>query len=348
MFKFVHPSILVFLAVAVVLLGWYVYTEFRRHRQMQAFGNLSLLNSLMPARSLFRQRLKFALCWLALVALVLLAARMQLAAHAKVSGKNLNVELVAVVDVSNSMLCADEVPSRLDKAKLIINTFMESTDGIKLGLVEFAGTAVTRMPLTTDYSTAKMFVNSMSTTDVSSQGTALGAAIRQAQRCFSGSEGVTKCMLVLTDAENHEDDAVVTANVVNRDKNIIINVVGIGSKEGGNIAYGDSVLIDAQGNVVLTKLDEDMAMKVATAGKGIYFSAASPDAIVKKLISQFEKESKSSSETTSAAVTYVDNFEIFAWIAFALLLLDALIMERKNRLADKVAAFFHRKKSVKE
>lgn len=348
MVKAAYPLILVFLAVAVALLFWYVYAEIKRNKQMKEFGNMKLLSTLMPTRSLLRQRLKFGLGWMALVAVILVAARLQFATNAKLSGKHLNVELVAVVDVSNSMLCSDDAPSRLDKAKVIINTFLENTDNIKLGLVEFAGTSVTRMPLTTDYGTAKMFVNSMSTSDISSQGTAVGAAIRQAQRCFSNTEGVTKCILLLTDAENHEDDAVATAEIVNRDKHILINVVGIGSKEGGNIQVGDSILHDAEGMPVLTKLDETIAKNIANAGKGVYFDASSPSDIVAKLFDQFQKAAEKEGVSKSSAISYVDKFEIFAWIAFFCLLIDALLMERKNHLVIRTKEFFGRFKKKGE
>ncbi len=344
MFKFVYPIVLVVLVLAVVLLALFIFFEFRRTKQMKAFGNIKLLSTLMPTRSLLRQRLKFGLCWVALVALVLAVARIQMAGNSSDPIRNLNVEMVAVVDVSNSMLCEDETPSRLERAKMVLNAFLESSDNLKLGLVEFAGTAVTRMPLTADKGSAKLFVNSMATTDISAQGTAIGAAMRQAQRCFSNTEGVVRCMLLITDAENHEDDAISTAEVVNREGKMLVNVVGIGTAEGGNIMLADTTLNDAEGKPVVTKFNEKMAQDIAKAGKGIYLTAASPNEVVDKVMAQMSKIASSTSQTsTTASITYVDKFELFAWIAFILLLIDAVLMERRNHLMDRLKQFFGKK-----
>ncbi|MCQ2208307.1 MAG: VWA domain-containing protein [Paludibacteraceae bacterium] len=343
MVKFEHPLVLLFLIAAVGLLLWFIFSEFRRNKQMKAFGNIKLLATLMPTRSLLRQRLKFALAWIAFVALIMVVARIQFAGNSTAEGTKLNVEMVAVVDVSNSMLCTDETPSRLEKAKIILNAFIDNSEHTKMGLVEFAGTSVTRMPITSDLGSAKMFVNSMSTEDVSVQGTAIGVALRQAQRCFSKEEGVARCILLFTDAENHEDDAVATAEAVNREVDVVVNVVGLGSREGATIPLGDSLLINLDGDTVITRFDENMAKNVAKSGKGIYMDGSSPADIVDKVMSQLEKKAKSSTKVSSSAVTYTDKFQIFAFVAFFCLLVDVLLMERKNRLMERLRGLFQKK-----
>ena len=336
MFKFAYPIVLLLLIVAVGLLVWYVYNEFRRNRQMKAFGNMKLLSGMMPTRSLFRQRIKFGLSWLALVSLILVTARIQLAGNSNAAGTRMNAEMVAVVDVSNLMLCTDETPSRLEKAKMILNAFLDNSENTKMGLVVFAGTSVTRMPITSDLGSAKMFVNSLSTEDVSVQGTAIGAALRQAQRSFSKDEGIARCILLLTDAENHEDDAIATAGAVNRDGHVYVNVVGLGSREGSTISIGDTLLRSAEGDTVVSKFDEELAKNVAKAGKGFYVTGKSPAAVVDKVLSQLKTEAAKASKVSSSAVTYTDKFGIFACVAFFCLLIDAVLMERKNRLWERV------------
>ena len=345
MFKFVNPIFLLGLVAAIVLLGWFLYNEFRRNRQMKAFGSMKVLSGLMPTRSLFRQRLKFALSWIALVALSLVAARIQFAGNTTAQGTKLNVEMVAVVDVSNSMLCTDESPSRLEKAKMILNAFLDNSENTKLGLVAFAGTSVTRMPITSDLGSAKMFVNSLSTEDVSVQGTAIGAALRQAQRCFSKDEGVARCILLLTDAENHEDDAVATAEAVNRDGHMLVDVVGLGSKQGSTIVVGDSLLISAEGDTVISRFDENLAKSVAKAGKGLFIAGTSPAKVVKQVMAQLDKEAGNASQVSKSAVSYTDKFFVFFFVAFVCLLADIVILERKSRFIDFLSGLF-KKKSV--
>lgn len=348
MFKFVHPIVLFFLIAAFVILACYIFFEYRRKKQMEAFGNLNLLFKLMPTRSLLRQRVKFGLVWIALIALIFVTARTQFAKRGKADAKTLNVEMVAVVDVSNSMLCTDVAPSRLENAKAILNSFIDNSDNVKFGLVEFAGTSVTRMPLTSDMGSAKMFVNSMSPTDISAQGTAIGAALRQAQKCFSKNDGVVRCILLLTDAENHEDDAVATAEVVHKDVPALIDVIGIGSPDGANIILADTVLKDENGQDVVTKFDEQSAKDIAKVGEGFYMGTESPTDINETIKKQLREVASSKSvDSSSASLTFTDVFEYFAWIAFFCLLFDAVIMERKNHLKDKIQNFISKIHSKK-
>ena len=277
----------------------------------------------------------------------MVVARIQFAGSSNAAGTNLNIEMVAVVDVSNSMLCTDESPSRLEKAKIILNAFLDNSENTKLGLVEFAGTSVTRMPITSDLGSAKMFINSMATEDVSVQGTAIGAALRQAQRCFSKEEGIARCILLLTDAENHEDDAVATAAAVNREGHILVNVVGLGSREGATITVGDSLLLNIDGDTVVSRFDENIAKNVASEGKGIYVSGASPAEVVDKVMAQLNGEAKSVSQVSTTNITYTDKFGIFAVIAFICLLADAVIMERKTRIVEILREKFQKKSGDK-
>ena len=338
MFKVANPIFLVFLIVAVLILLMFLYGEYRKKRQMEKFGNIQLLSVLMPTRSLFRQRIKFFLIWFSFIALILVTSRLQFAHGSAGTSKKQNVEVVAVVDVSNSMLCTDVAPSRLELAKQTVALFVDESDNAKLGLVEFAGLPVTKMPMTSDYGSAKMFINSMSPEDISTQGTAIGAALRQAQKAFSKDDGVARSIVLITDAENHEDDAVATAKEISKD-GIQINVVGLGSPEGALVKLdNDSILHDSKGAPVLSKLDTKMAKEIAEAGNGAFIETNTSDAAVQSINNELKKLSDGTVDSKSFA-SFSDQFETFAWIAFVLLLLDLLIMERKNKFFDKLNLF---------
>lgn len=345
MFKIANPYFLYFFILAALILGAYILLEFHRKKQWQNFGNIELLNTLMPARSVARQRVKFALVFLSLVFVILTAARLQYASGGLTNGEKRNVEVVAVVDVSNSMLCTDIAPSRLDRAKACLSQFIDESDNSKFSLIEFAGLAVTKMPLTGDYGSAKMFVNSMSPSDISTQGTAIGQALIQAQRCFSKEENVGKSIILITDAENHEDDAVATAKKL-AESGIQINVVGVGSPEGAILQMGDSILKDQNGAPVITKLDENMGTNIAKEGNGTYIRCTNTDDAVKALKEEVDKVASGNVDAKTNAV-FSDQFETFAMLAFILLLVDALLMERKNHLLDKLNLFSGLKKEKK-
>lgn len=336
MFKIVNTYILyIFLPIAILLLVLFIYGEYKRNIQWKKFGDIKLLETLMPARSLFRQRLKFALQWMALLALILVASRIQYSFGGGGIGKRLNVELVAVVDVSNSMLCDDETPTRLDKAKRVLSAFLENSDNAKFGLVEFAGVPVTKMPLTSDFTSSKMFINSLDPADVSTQGTAIGAALRQAQKCFSKEESVARSILLITDAENHEDDAVATAQDIVKNSKIQINVIGVGTSRGALLKLGDTTLIDTNGQPVVTKLNEQAAKAIADVADGIYVQGGSPAEMISAVNDQIKKVAEGTADSKINAV-FSDQFETFAWIAFILLMLNCIIMERKNHLLQKL------------
>lgn len=317
-----------------------------KKKQMQKFGNIQVLKNLMPTRSLFRQRLKFVLAFLSLCLLILAAARLQFANGKLSGGDRRNVEVVAVVDVSNSMLCNDVAPTRLDRAKALITQMIDNSPSSKLGIVEFAGLSVTKMPLTSDYGSAKMFINSMSVNDISTQGTAIGMALVQAQRCFSKEDNIGRVILLITDAENHEDDAVKTAEEIAK-SGIQVLVVGVGSEQGALLQIGDSLLKDNNGAPVITKLDIKTAEEVAKVGKGKFFKLTNIDDTVKHIVEEIEKISTGNVDAKSNAV-FSDQFETFAFWAFILLLIEYLIMERKNHMLEKLNLLGGLKKSDKE
>jgi Ca-activated chloride channel family protein len=239
------------------------------------------------------------------------------------------------------MLAEDIQPNRLTRAKQALTRLIDNLDNDKIGLIVFAGDAYTQIPITTDYISAKMFLSTISPEMVPKQGTAIGAAIDLGTRSFSPGEGKSKAMIIITDGENHEDDPVEKASEAS-EKGIIIHTIGIGSTEGVPVPVMVSgrkdFLKDRDGNTVITKLNEEILKKTAVSANGIYIRASNTNIGLDEIFNEIKKMKKE--ELESAMYTeYNDQFQIFAAIALFLLIIDFIIMERKNRKLAKIKLF---------
>ena len=255
------------------------------------------------------------------------------------------IEVMVAVDVSNSMNASStENPqdvSRLQRAKMILQKLIDRLDNNKVGLIVFAGNAYMQMPMTSDAASAKLFLNGISTNMAPTQGTAIGAAINLALNGFSQSKTAQKAIIIITDGENFEDDAVEAAKQAAK-LGVQVNVIGVGSTTGAPIPVDGGYLTDDEGNPVTTYLNEKMAQEIADAGKGVYISGTAADA-VSTLQETLDKLSKSD----LAAVTYTqhdEQFPVFATIALLLLLGLLLLLERKNPWLKKYNFFTKEKK----
>ena len=242
------------------------------------------------------------------------------------------VEVMIALDVSNSMNAAsdDNVQgiSRLQRSKLVLEKLIDQLAGNKVGLVVFAGNAYMQMPLTADAQSAKMFLNGISTDMVPTQGTAIGAAVNMARRSFSKNPHTQKSIIVITDGENFEDDAIAAAKDAHKDR-IQVNVVGIGSTTGSPIPMENGqYLTDDEGKQVNTKLNEEVAQKIAQAGEGAYVNGSSSEAV-----SDLHESLKKLSKSDLGSYTYTkqdEQFPVFAWIALLLIIAELLVIDRKN------------------
>ena len=208
------------------------------------------------------------------------------------------------------------------------------------GLVVFAGDAYTQLPITSDFVSAKMFLNTINPNMVPTQGTAIGRAISTAMNSFTPNEGVDKAIIVITDAENHEDDAVQMAKAA-AEKNIKVDVIGIGSLEGVPIPTGNSennFIKDRDGNVVISKLNESLGQEIAKAGTGIYVRADNTNSALRALTSEVKKIKKADIESKVYS-QYDEQFQGLAWIALLLLIVDVFIVDRKNSWLKKITFF---------
>ena len=331
MFSFGNPNALYLLLLIPLVLAIFVLARRTRQKKLKQYGNIEVLRTLMPDVSAYKPWIKISVMMFALLIIVIMIARPR-AGSKEETVKVRGIEVMVALDVSNSMLASSsDSPSgvsRLQKSKLMLEKLINKLGDDKVGLIVFAGNAYTQLPITSDFISAKMFLSSISTEMVPTQGTAIGAAIKLAMNSFTPNENSQKAIIIITDGENHEDDAIGMAKDA-QEKGIQVNVIGIGSPKGAPIPLGrpGEFLKDDNGQVVTTYLNEQMAQDIAKAGKGTYVSASDNDA-VDVVDDQLKTLAKSDIEKTVYSKHY-EQFPIFAWIALVVLIVEIFILDRK-------------------
>ncbi len=333
MFQFSHPEYLYALALIPVFVVLFVWTMFARKRNLQRFGDVELVNRLMPDASKKKPVLKFVLLMIAYSFVVIGVAGPKFGTKLQET-KRKGAEIIIALDVSNSMMAEDIQPNRLERAKQAVSRLIDRLGENKIGLIVFAGEAYTQLPITSDYVSAKMFLSTISPEIVPVQGTAIGTAINLAVNSFSPTSEAGKAIIVITDGENHEDDPVRAAEEAVK-KGINVYTIGVGSTQGTPIPVKTTsgqrdFQKDRSGNTVMTKLDEKTLQEVAMAGKGIYVRATTANMGLNNVYDEINKLEK----TEYDAKIYTDFAEMFQWpfgVALAFLLVELLISNRKNR-----------------
>ena len=265
----------------------YAVLRAMRNRRVRKFGQQELVEALMPSRSSSKGWVRIVLLSLAFVCLVIGMARPQIGAKLA-KRETRGAEIMICLDVSNSMLARDYSPDRLSRAKLAISRLVDKLQGDRIGLIVFAGSSFVQLPITTDYVSAKMFLGGISTESVPVQGTAIGDAIRTAARSFSIQSEKSRAIIVITDGENHEDDALQAAEEVSQ-TGIRIYTIGVGSAHGQPIPMGGDLLKDKDGNIVVTRLDEGTLSRIASVGGGAYIHAGNEEFGLNPIIDDLRK-----------------------------------------------------------
>ncbi|MFT4071303.1 MAG: VWA domain-containing protein [Dysgonamonadaceae bacterium] len=339
MFKFGNPEYLYLLLGLPVLVLIYIFLNIRKRQTVKKLGDLGLIKQMMPEMSLKRSYLKFWLIFAILTFGILMIARPQFGTKAdKVNKKG--IELVIAIDVSNSMLARDVTPSRLAKAKQMLSKIIDERNNDKVAIIVFAGEAYVQLPLTTDAQSAKLFLETIDPSLVPVQGTAIGSAISLGISSFSSDKDIDKAMVVITDGENLEGDAVEAAKQA-RSAGIHVNVIGIGSTGGTPIpvsANSNEMRKDNQGNTVISKLDEATCKSIAEAGKGLYAHADNTNSALKAIQEQLDKLRKKEMDGVAYS-DYDEKFQFFAWIVLILLLVEVCVFDKKNRLFRNIHLF---------
>lgn len=339
--SFAYPQYLLLLLLlpCIVLLFW--LWQKARARKVSKMGKEEVVNQLMPEVSVYKPWVLLVLQLLLVAVIVVMIARPRGAAGTQ-TGTVHGIEVMVALDISNSMNAPvnpdEEGVSRLQRAKLLMERLIDKLQGNKVGLVVFAGNAYMQMPLTGDAQSAKMFLEQINTNLAPTQGTAIGGAINMCAHAFSENPKIRKSIILITDGENFEDDAQGAARDAKR-AGIQVNVLGIGSSEPVTIPTGNpgEVMLDDEGNVAYTKLNEEMAQSIADAGGGEYIDGLATDA-VSSVHDTLDKLSKSNLGT----YTYTQHselFPVFAWIALLLLLLIMLLTPRKTPWLSKINFF---------
>lgn len=338
MFRFEEPTYLYLLLLLPFLAAFYLYSNYRRRKAIRKFGDPVLMAQLMPDVSKYRPDVKFGLVFAAIGLFAVLLARPQFGSKLE-TVKRQGVEVMIALDISNSMLAQDVQPSRLEKAKRLVAQLVDKMENDKVGMIVFAGDAFTQLPITSDYISAKMFLESINPSLISKQGTAIGAAINLATRSFTPQEGVGRAVIVITDGENHEGGAVEAAKAA-AEKGIQVSVLGVGMPDGAPIPVEgtNDFRRDRDGNVVVTRLNEQMCQEIAQAGDGIYVRVDNSNAAQKVIAQEINKMAKADVET-QVYTEFNEQFQAVAWIILLLLLAEMLILERKNPLFRNIHLF---------
>ena len=328
MLYFASPAFLYAVLLAPLMIIVYAVLRYLRRRRVRRFSDdPALAAALMPSVSPAKGWVRVILLALATACLAVGLARPQIGAKLSRHSSR-GVEVMICLDVSNSMLAQDYSPCRLDRAKLAISRFVDKLQDDRIGLIVFAGKSFVQLPITTDYVSAKMFLSSINTNSVPVQGTAIGDAIRTAVRSFSAQSEKSRVIIVITDGENHEDDAVQAA-VEAAKVGVRVFTVGVGSPEGKPIPIGGELLKDKEGNIVVTKLDEKTLEEVAKAGDGVYVRAGNAEFGLNPIIDSIHKMD---AEEFSSVVfeEYDEQYMYFIAAAIVLIVIALLIGGRKH------------------
>ncbi len=337
MFKFEDPQYLWLLWAVPLLALIRYYGLWHRRKKFKRLGDKQLIQSLMPNASSVRPTVKFWLIEAAVALMVVMIARPQMGS--KISNDKRNgIETIIAIDISNSMLARDVAPSRLDKCKMMVENLVDNFTNDKIGLVVFAGDAYVQLPITSDYVSAKMFLQNIDPSLISTQGTDMARAINLAASSFTQQQGVGRAIILITDGEDHEGGAEEAAKAA-RKKGINVFILGIGSAKGAPIPLGGGdYMKDESGNVVITALNENMCRQVAQAGSGTYIHVDNSSDAQEKLNNELSKLQKG--ETQSVVYSeYAEQFQAFCIIIILLLIAEVCLLEVKNPLFKNVRLF---------
>lgn len=339
MFRFAHVELLYLLIVIPLLVVFYVVAVGRKKKAIAEFGNPELLKPLMPLLSFKRGAWKFVMLLVALVFVILGVAGPQFGSKLQQVQKQ-GVELMVVLDVSNSMMAQDIKPSRLDKAKMAIARMVEKLSNDKVGMIVFAGDAYVQLPITTDYSSAKLFLSNITTDIVPVQGTAIGAAIDLAVKSFTPETETSKAIIIITDGENHQDDAVEAARRA-REQGITIHTIGMGLEQGAPIpekGKPGQFMKDGSGNIVVSKLDAGTLGEIARAGNGLYIRASNTEVGLSTLLDEINSMQKSLLEEKVYS-DYDEKYQYFLLAGLFFIFFEFMILGRKNKRLMKIHIF---------
>lgn len=340
MFRFANIELLYLLLAVPAMAVLFEVMMRKRGRMMARFGSANAVKRLAPEVSVARLRVKFWLFAAAFALLVVAAARPQMGSKLREVERE-GVEIMVALDVSNSMLASDFSPNRLERTKYAVSRVIEWLSEERIGVVVFAGDAYVQLPITSDYLTARNFVERISPTQVTKQGTAIGAALDLATSAFSSDSEGSRVVILVTDGENHEDDALKAAERA-AERGVKVYTIGIGTPEGAPINIDGDFIRDSEGEIVVSKLDETTLQKIAATTEGAYIRATSASVGVQEIVDMINRTEKSKFKT-EIFEEYDEKYHIPLVAALVLLLVELLVLPRRNRVLSKFNLFGDRR-----
>tara|TARA_B100000482_G_scaffold189572_1_gene171225 strand:+ start:1726 stop:2757 length:1032 start_codon:yes stop_codon:yes gene_type:complete len=333
MLRYDNIDFLYFLAlIPLIAIGLYFYNRWQK-KSIEKFGDENLVIELMQNHSKARKNIKNTLFIFSIAFLIIGISNPQIGTKME-EVKREGVDLMIAIDLSHSMMAQDIKPNRLERAKQAISRLIDKLEGDRIGLVVFAGEAYVQLPITTDYSAAKLFLSTVNTSIIPTQGTKIGNAIDLCVKSFDQENNQNKAIIIITDGENHDDEAISSAKIA-QEQNIYIHTLGMGLTKGGPIPiynkYGSTSEFrkDREGNIIITKLNETILKEIAQAGMGTYIRANNSKSGLSVLFDEINKMEKKEIGTM-IFTNYKDRFQIFISISLVLLILNLIILQRKN------------------
>ena len=336
MFRFAHPEYLYLLLAAPALIALFAWALYDRRRRLARFGDPATVATLMPVASTGRMKLKFILFTTAVILVILAAARPQFGSKLR-EQKSEGIEMMLAVDISNSMLAEDFEPNRLERTKYAINKLFDGLEQDRVGVIVFAGDATVQLPITSDYRMAKAFAKRISPSMASVQGTSIGKALSLAEMSFSSGSGDSRVIILITDGEDHEGNVMQAAERA-AEQGIRIFTIGIGTPEGAPIEIGGEFIKDEKGDMVVSKLDEKMLQEIARITGGAYIRATKQSIGLDEIVRAIN-DMEQSELSTVRFEEYNEQFQYLIAVAFALLLVEFWLLDRRNPLLARFNIF---------
>ncbi len=329
------------LIILPILVSIFLYNQYWKKKKQQEFGDLNLIKKLSPEKSVFKPVLKFVVICLAILALIIGLVNPKIGTKAE-NVKREGIDIVFAIDVSKSMLCEDVAPNRLEKTKQLVSQIMSKLGDDRVGIIAYAGSAYPVLPITTDFNSARMMLQSMNTDMLSSVGTSLVEAINLSAQYFEKDNKTSKLMIMITDGEDHTEGSEQAADEAKK-LGLKIITIGVGTENGGPIPLKENGVLkgyknDKDGNQVVTKMNSDILKKIAKSTNGGYISGNNTKDVVDFVNNELNTIQKTEFESTQMT-NYQAQFQWFLGLAFFLLLLDIFFLERKTAWVKKADLF---------
>lgn len=337
MFRFEDPTYLYLLILLPILFAIRMYGLRKRKKQLAKFGDPVLLKRLMPDVSVARREVKFWLMLTAIALLIVMLARPQMGTKINQEQRQ-GIEVIIALDISNSMKAEDVTPSRLDKSKMLVENLVDNFTNDKVGLTVFAGDAFVQLPITSDYVSAKMFLQNIDPSLIAAQGTNLAEAIELSSKSFTKQDKVGRAIIVITDGEDHEGGATEAAKEAKKN-GMRVFVLGVGSPKGSPIPDGNGgYMKDNTGQEVMSALNEDMCKQIASAGGGAYIHVDNNNIAQQQLDNEIAKLQKGDILNVTYS-EYDEQFQAVGILTILILIIETIILESKNPLLKRIRLF---------